>query len=106
MLTVRRLTTSDMSAVTAIVAGLPDYFTSDVPGRVEQDAAARGGWVLADGDEVTAFAVTARADCVAWREATPCRRYRGHERRMSLALTTGRLGWSAALDGLQSVAVR
>jgi hypothetical protein len=31
MLTVRRLTASDTAAVTAIVAGLSDYFTSDVP---------------------------------------------------------------------------
>jgi hypothetical protein len=60
MLTSRRLATSDMATVTAIVTGLPDYFTSDVLGRVQRDATAYGGWVLADGDGAAAFAVIAR----------------------------------------------
>jgi len=36
---IRRLTDADMPAVTAIVRGLPDHFTSDVPGLIERDAA-------------------------------------------------------------------
>jgi GNAT superfamily N-acetyltransferase len=80
VLTVRGLAAGDMAAVTAIVAGLPDYFTSDVPSRVEQDAAAHGGWVLADGDEVAAFAITARrppAAEIAWIAVDRSRRGRG-----------------------------
>jgi hypothetical protein len=60
MLAVRRLTAGDIPAAVAIVRGLPDYFTDDVPGKVESDAAIHAGWVLADSGEVAGFAVAAR----------------------------------------------
>jgi hypothetical protein len=41
MLAIRRLAGVDMPTVTAIVRGLPDYFTSDVPGRSTRPAASR-----------------------------------------------------------------
>ncbi len=53
MLAVRRM-------VTAIVRGLPNYFTSDVPGQVERDAADHDGWVPTDSGTVAGFAVAAR----------------------------------------------
>jgi hypothetical protein len=48
MLAVRPLTAGDIPAAVVIVRGLPDYFTDDVPGKVESDAAIHAGWVLAD----------------------------------------------------------
>jgi GNAT superfamily N-acetyltransferase len=60
MASVRRMTTADIPAVTAIVRGLPDYFTDDVPGKVEQDAAEHDGWVLTESGAVAGFAVAAR----------------------------------------------
>jgi len=49
-----------MPAVTAIVRGLPDHFTSDVPGRIERDAASHDGWVLTGSGTVAGFAIAAR----------------------------------------------
>src|SRR5262249_62004521 len=60
MLAIRRLAGVDMPAVTAIVRGLPDHFTSDVPGLIERDAAGHDGWVLTDSGTVAGFAVAAR----------------------------------------------
>jgi GNAT superfamily N-acetyltransferase len=51
---------ADMPAVTAIVRGLPDHFTSDVPGRIERDAASHDGWVLTGSGTVAGFAIAAR----------------------------------------------
>jgi hypothetical protein len=39
MMAVRRLTAGDIPGAVAIVRGLPDCFTDDVPGKVETDAA-------------------------------------------------------------------
>jgi hypothetical protein len=39
MLAVRSFQAGDAPAATAIVRGLPDYFTEDVPDKVEHDAA-------------------------------------------------------------------
>ena len=60
MLVIRRLAYADMPAVTAIVRGLPDHFTSDVPGLIERDAASHDGWVLTDSGTVAGFAIAAR----------------------------------------------
>jgi hypothetical protein len=45
MLAVRPLTAGDLPTAVAIVRGLPDYFTDDVPGKVERDCARGGAWV-------------------------------------------------------------
>lgn len=45
MLAVRRLAAGDLAAATGIVQGLPDYFTSEVAGKVAGDAT--GGTCLA-----------------------------------------------------------
>jgi GNAT superfamily N-acetyltransferase len=51
------------------------------PSRVKRDAAAHGGWTLTDGDDVAAFAVTARrppaAAEIMWIAVHPARRGRG-----------------------------
>ena len=81
MLAVRRLVAGDLPAVTAIVRGLPDYFTDDVPGHVERDSAEHPGWVLGDSGEVVAFAITAEkspgAAEILWMAVHPARRGRG-----------------------------
>jgi hypothetical protein len=40
MLAVRRFAAGDAPAAAAIIRGLPDYFTDDVPAKVERDAPA------------------------------------------------------------------
>jgi hypothetical protein len=60
MLAIRRLAGADMPAVTAIVRGLPDYFTGDVPGLIERDAAGHDSWVLTDSGHAAGFAVATR----------------------------------------------
>lgn len=82
MLAVRRLTAGDIPAAVAIVRGLPDYFTDDVPGKVETDAASHAGWVLADSGEVAGFAVAARRSAagaeILWMAVDAARRGHGH----------------------------
>ena len=41
---VRRFAGEDVRAATAIIRGLPEYFTEDVPAKVERDAAEHEGW--------------------------------------------------------------
>jgi ribosomal protein S18 acetylase RimI-like enzyme len=81
MLAVRQLAAGDIPAVTAIVCGLPDYFTRDVPGQVERDAAAHDAWVLTDVGEIAGFAVAARRPPdgaeILWIAVDPARRGRG-----------------------------
>jgi hypothetical protein len=57
MLVVRRFAAEDVPAATAIIRGLPDYFTDDVAAKVERDAARGEAWVLTDSGLVTALAV-------------------------------------------------
>ena len=45
MQTVRPMVAGNIPAVAAIVRGLPDYFTANVPEQVEADAAPRAGQV-------------------------------------------------------------
>jgi GNAT superfamily N-acetyltransferase len=60
MLAVRRFTAEDASAVTAIIRGLPDYFTDDVPAKAGRDAASHQAWVISDSGTVAGFAISAR----------------------------------------------
>ena len=54
-----------------IVRGLPEYFTSDVPGKVEQDAASHETWVITDEGAIAGFVVAARKSrggaAILWR---------------------------------------
>ena len=60
MLAVRRFAPGDAPAVAAIIRGLPDHFTDDVPAQAERDAVSHDAWVLTDSAAVAGFAVAAR----------------------------------------------
>jgi hypothetical protein len=57
---VRRFEAGDAPAAAAVVRGLPDYFTDDVPAKVERDTARHEAWVITDHGTVAGFAVAAR----------------------------------------------
>jgi len=57
---VRRFTTEDAPAAALIIEGLPDYFTEDVPEKVQHDAERHDAWVLTDSGAVAGIAVAAR----------------------------------------------
>ena len=79
---VRRFQAGDAAAVAAIVRGLPDYFTDDVPAKAERDAASHQAWVLTDSGVVAGFAVAARKSPggaeILWIAVDAGRRGRGH----------------------------
>lgn len=82
MLAIRGLTAEDVPAITAIVQGLPDYFTSDVPEKLGHDAVSHGGWVLVDSGAVVGFVLAARKSArgaeVLWIAIDSSRRGHGH----------------------------
>lgn len=53
---VRRFAAGDAPAVTAIIRGLPDYFTDDVPAKAEREATDHEAWVISDAGTVAGFA--------------------------------------------------
>lgn len=57
---VRLLAAEDLGECQAIVRGLPDYFTTDVPEKISQDGRRHGGWVIIDDGAVAGFAVVER----------------------------------------------
>jgi ribosomal protein S18 acetylase RimI-like enzyme len=65
MLAVRRSTARDIERCTAIVRGLPDHFTQDVPAKVERDLGAHSGWVAVRTGRVAGFAVVDRRSAAA-----------------------------------------
>ena len=81
MLAVRRFAAGDAPAAAAIIRGLPDYFTDDVPAKVEREA-----WVITDSGMVTGFAVAARKSPggaeILWLAVDAARRGRGHGTRL------------------------
>lgn len=82
MLAVRRFEAVDAAAAVAIVRGLPDYFTSDVPEKVEHDVACHDAWVVTDSGAVTGFAAVVRkspgAAEILWIAVAAAVRGRGH----------------------------
>jgi ribosomal protein S18 acetylase RimI-like enzyme len=82
MLAVRRFTAEDAPAVTAIIRGLPDYFTDDVPAKAERDAASHEAWIISDSGVVAGFAIAARKSPggaeILWIGVDAARRGRGH----------------------------
>ena len=83
---VRRFAAGDVPAVTAIIRGLPDYFTDDVPAKAEQDAADHEAWVITEPDGVTGFAIAARKSPggveILWIAVEAARRGQGHGTRL------------------------
>lgn len=86
MLEFRRFQAEDAPAAAGIVRGLPEYFTDDVPERVERDAAEHEAWVLADSGTVIGFAVVARKSPggaeILWIAVSAGLRGRGHGTRL------------------------
>ena len=82
MIAVRRFAAEDAPAAIAIIRGLPDYFTDDVPAKAERDAASHQAWVLTDSGAVAGFAVVARKSPsgaeILWIAVDGARRGRGH----------------------------
>ena len=60
MASVRAATAHDAGTCTAIVAGLADFFTDDVPDKVRSDLRDHGGWVIDDAGGVVGFAIVQR----------------------------------------------
>jgi GNAT superfamily N-acetyltransferase len=81
MSAVRPFQAGDAPAATAIVRGLPDYFTEDVPDKVEHDAASHQAWVITDSGTVAGFAIAARKSPagaeILWIAIDAARRGRG-----------------------------
>jgi ribosomal protein S18 acetylase RimI-like enzyme len=79
---VRRFQAEDGPAAAAIVRGLPDYFTADVPAKVERDAACHEAWVITDSGTVAGFAIAARKSPggaeILWIAVDAARRGQGH----------------------------
>jgi GNAT superfamily N-acetyltransferase len=67
---VRRAEPADAEGCAAIVRGLPDYFTEDVPEKVVADLSVCSGWVAADRGDPAGFAIvdhrSARAAEILW----------------------------------------
>jgi GNAT superfamily N-acetyltransferase len=86
---VRRFAAQDAPAATAIIRGLPDYFTDDVPAKLERDAASHEAWVLTDSEDsekVAGIAVAARKSPggaeILWFAVDAAQRGRGHGTRL------------------------
>jgi ribosomal protein S18 acetylase RimI-like enzyme len=79
---VRRFQAEDGPAAAAIIRGLPDYFTADVPAKVERDAASHEAWVITDSGTVAGFAIAARKSPggaeILWIAVDAARRGQGH----------------------------
>lgn len=79
---VRRFAAGDAPAIAAIIRGLPDYFTDDVPAKAEHDAAGHEAWVITDSDGVAGFAIAARKSPggaeILWIAVDATRRGHGH----------------------------
>jgi GNAT superfamily N-acetyltransferase len=82
MSAVRSFQAGDAPSVTAIIRGLPDYFTDDVPDKVERDAASHEAWVITEDGTVAGIAVVARKSPagaeILWLAVDAARRGRGH----------------------------
>lgn len=60
MLAIRRATPDDARSCQAIVRGLPDYFTEDVPDRVAVDLAVHEAWLALEGDDPVGLVIADR----------------------------------------------
>jgi GNAT superfamily N-acetyltransferase len=60
MASVRAATAQDAVTCAAIVAGLDDFFTDDVPDKVRSDLREHGGWVIDEAGGVVGFVIAER----------------------------------------------
>ena len=81
MASLRAATARDARACVAIVAGLDDHFTEDVPDKVRSDLRDHGGWVIVDGGVVVGFVIAERrgprAAEILWAAVADARRGAG-----------------------------
>ena len=82
MSAIRRFEAADAPAVAAIVRGLPEYFTPDVPDKATRDAASHEAWVMTDSGAVAGFVIVARKSPggaeILWIAVEAARRRQGH----------------------------
>jgi ribosomal protein S18 acetylase RimI-like enzyme len=82
MSAIRRFAAADAPAIAAIVRGLPEYFTPDVPDKATRDAASHEAWVVTDSGVVAGFVVVARKSPggaeILWIAVESARRGQGH----------------------------
>jgi GNAT superfamily N-acetyltransferase len=78
----RRFAAADAPAIAAIVRGLPEYFTADVPDKATHDAASHEAWVVTDSGAVAGFVIVARKSPggaeILWIAVEAARRGQGH----------------------------
>lgn len=78
---VRPWSKTDLEACLAIVRGLPDFFTEDVPETVRRDLDDYPAWVVLDGGTVAGFAVvkakTERSAELLWAVVAAASRHAG-----------------------------
>ena len=102
---VRPARPADGAAIEAVVRGLPEFFTPDVPGQVAADLASHLAWVVVDGDEVVGFAVVDRRSAKAvellWAAVAAGRRGHGLGTRLVEAVLA-----ELAAGGVRLVEVR
>jgi ribosomal protein S18 acetylase RimI-like enzyme len=86
VIAVRRFAAGDVPAATAIIRGLPDYFTDDVPAQAERDAVQHEAWAITDSGAVAGFAIAARKSPggaeILWIAVDATQRGRGHGTRL------------------------
>jgi ribosomal protein S18 acetylase RimI-like enzyme len=86
MSAVRRFAAADAPAIAAIVRGLPEYFTADVPGKATRDADSHDAWVVTESGAVAGFAIVARKSPggaeILWIAVEAARRGQGHGTRL------------------------
>jgi GNAT superfamily N-acetyltransferase len=86
MSAVRRLAAGEAPALAGIVRGLPEYFTDDVPGKVEHDAADHEAWVITADGTIAGFVIAARKSPggaeILWIAVDAPRRGQGHGTRL------------------------
>jgi GNAT superfamily N-acetyltransferase len=79
---VRRFAAEDAAAAAAIIEGLPDYFTDDVPAKLQRDAVSHDAWVLTEAGALVGVAVAARKSAggaeILWLAVAAARRNRGY----------------------------
>ncbi|WP_213456590.1 GNAT family N-acetyltransferase [Rhizomonospora bruguierae] len=71
----------DAQACEDIIAGLPDFFTSEVCDKIRHDLVIHDSWVITEGSSVCGFAIVARrtpaAAEILWAAIAPNRRNQG-----------------------------
>ena len=79
---VRAARSDDLEACLQIVRALPDFFTEDVPAKVQGDLGRHDGWVVVEAGKIVGFVVvdrrSPRAAEILWIAVEPARRGTGY----------------------------